>query len=110
MSFDAIDAHICSVAYRYVLLHPYREGYTNINGVIGITFSDPYHCIEIHRVGDNRRTVNMSTVRTFLISWGQKTRIKYCYVDLSSWYEVWFAIICIGMNVILDLSTTIQQF
>ena len=24
------------------------------------------------------------------------------YVDLSSWYEFLFAIICIGMNVILD--------
>ena len=30
--------------------------------------------------------------------------------DLSSWYEFWFAIICIDMNVILDRSTTIQQF
>ena len=34
---------------------------------------------------------------------------KYCYVDLSS-YEIWFAITCIDMNVILDLSTRIQQF
>ena len=27
---------ICSVAYRYVYLYPYREGYTNIYRVIGI--------------------------------------------------------------------------
>ena len=40
---------------------------------------------------------------TFLISRRQKkTRVKYCYVDLSSWYGFWFAIICIDMNVILD--------
>ena len=31
-------------------------------------------------------------LRTFLISWGQKTRVKHCYVDLSLWYELWFAI------------------
>ena len=36
-------------------LHPYREGYTNIN----TNLSDPSHCIEIHRVGNNR-TVNTS--------------------------------------------------
>ena len=54
------------------------------------------------------RTVNTSTVRTFLISWGQKTRDKY-YVELSSRYEICFAKICIDMNVIFYLSTTIQQ-
>ena len=49
--------------------------------------------------------------RTFLVSWGQKkTRVKYFYVDLSSWYGFWFAIICIDMNVILDFSIAIQQF
>ena len=26
-------------------------------------------------------------VRTFLISWGPKARVKHCYIDLSSWYE-----------------------
>ena len=49
--------------------------------------------------------------RTFLISWGQKTRVWHCYVDLSSWYEFWFARICSDVNVIwliLNLSTTIQ--
>ena len=29
--------------------------------------------------------------RTFLVSWGQKNRVKYCYVDLSSWFGFWFA-------------------
>ena len=48
--------------------------------------------------------------RTFLVSWGQKNRVKYCYVDLSSWYGFWFSIICIDMNVILDFSIAIQQF
>ena len=48
--------------------------------------------------------------RIFLVSWGQKNRVKYCYVDLSSWYGFWFAIICIDMNVILDFSIAIQQF
>ena len=36
MLFDAIHVHICSVAYRYVYLNPYREGYTIIYRVIGI--------------------------------------------------------------------------
>ena len=27
-------------------------------------------------------------LRTFLISWGLKTRVKHCHVDLSSWYEL----------------------
>ena len=25
-------------------------------------------------------------IRSFLISWEQKMRVKQCYVDLSSWY------------------------
>ena len=48
--------------------------------------------------------------RTFLISWGQKTCVKYCYFGFVSWYGFWFAMICIDMNVILDFSNTIQQF
>ena len=32
------------------------------------------------------------------------------YVDLSSYYEVRFAIIFIDMNINLDLSTAIKQF
>ena len=39
-------------------------------------------------------------VRTFLVSWGQTTRVKNCYVDLSSSYEFWFPINLIDMNVI----------
>ena len=27
-------------------------------------------------------------LRTFIISWGLKTRVKHCHVDLSSWYEL----------------------
>ena len=40
----------------------------------------------------------------------KKNCVKNCYVDLSSSYEFWFPIIFIDMNVILDLSTAIQQF
>ena len=47
-------------------------------------------------------------VRTFLVSWGQTTRVKNCYVDLSSSYEFWFPIIFIDINVIFDLSIAIQ--
>ena len=36
--------------------------------------------------------------------------VKHCYTDLASWYEFWFAIICIDMGIILDLSTTVPQF
>ena len=46
-------------------------------------------------------------LRIFLISWGQKTHVKHCYVDLSSWYEFCSAIICISINIVSDLSTTI---
>ena len=49
-------------------------------------------------------------VHTFLISWGQKKHVTHYNVDLSSWYEFWFATICIDMNVILALPTTMQQF
>ena len=98
---DVIWRHSCCI-------NPYWEGYTNIYRVIGITLLAISHCI--YRVGDNRRPVNTLTVRIFLISWRQKTSDIYCYVDLSSWYEIWFAIICIDMNVILDLPTMIQQF
>ena len=49
-------------------------------------------------------------LRTFLISCGQKTSVKHCYVDLSLWYELCLAIICIDMDVIFGLSTAIQQF
>ena len=48
-------------------------------------------------------------LHTFLISCGQKMRVKHCYVDLSTWYELWLAIICIDIDVIFDLSTTISN-
>ena len=34
------------------MLYQYKWGYWHR------TFSDPSHCIEIHQVGDSRRTVN----------------------------------------------------
>ena len=48
----------------------------------------------------------------FLASWGQRARVKsiYRYIDLSSWYEFWFALICVDMNVISALYNAIQQF
>ena len=51
---------ICSVAYRYVNLHPYRGLYQYKWSYWHHTFSNPSHCMEIHRVGDSRRTVNTS--------------------------------------------------
>ena len=48
-------------------------------------------------------------LHTFLISCGQKTHVKHCYVDVSSWCDFWFAMICISINIILDLSTTIRD-
>ena len=65
---------ICSVAYRYVCLYTYREGYSNINQVIGIILLAISPTVEIYRVGDNRRTVNTSTVRIFW-SVGDKKRV-----------------------------------
>ena len=47
-------------------------------------------------------------VRTFLVSWGQTTRVKHCYVDLSSSYEFWFPIIFIDMNVIHQIVETVS--
>ena len=90
--------------------NPYRlsrASYTYIYWVLGI--NDHSHrkftgWAIIEELSIRRR------LRTFLISWGLKTRVKHCYVDLSSWYELWFAIICINMDVILGLSTAIQQF
>ena len=40
---------ICSVAYRYIYINPYREGYTNIYRVIRIILLMISHCIEIYR-------------------------------------------------------------
>ena len=78
---------IFRVAYRYNKINiDYRKGYIDIYIDIyrdlGFIFlrSLPLY-IEIYRAGDNRRTVDTST---FLISWGLKTHVKHCYVDLSS--------------------------
>ena len=49
-------------------------------------------------------------VRRFLNSWGQRARVKPYNIDLASWYEFWFTLICIDMNAISALSTAIQQF
>ena len=69
-----------------------------------------YISIEIYRWAIIEELSKRRRLRIFLISWGQKTRVKHCYVELSSWYEFWFAIICIGINIISDLSTTIRRF
>ena len=47
-------------------------------------------------------------VRTFLVSWGRTTRVKHCYVDLSSSYEFWFPMIFIDMNVIHQIVETVS--
>ena len=52
----------------------------------------------------------LSVHHRFLSSWGQRARVKLYNIDLSSWYEFWFALICIDMNVISALSTAIEQF
>ena len=74
-----------------------------------LAISAPVH-IEIYRVGDNRGPVNTSTTRPISDQLGTKTYVKYCYVDLSSWYGFWFAILCIDMNIILYFSIAVQQF
>ena len=66
--------------------------------------------IEIYRWAIIEELSIRRRLRIFLISWGQKTRVKHCYVELSLWYEFWFAMICINMNIISDRSTTILQF
>ena len=98
--------HDFSVAYRY------RKSMSIIERVLYIyihiswhhRFAIPPSCSlkftgwAIIKLSIRRR------VLTFLISWGQKTCEKHCYVDLSQCYQFWFAKICINMNVILDLS------
>ena len=70
---DVIWRHSCSYVvlpinmYISSGLYQYKSSYWHH------TLSNLSHCTKIYRVGDNKRTVNMSTVRTFLISWGQKT-------------------------------------
>ena len=66
--------------------------------------------IELYRVGDNTRTVNMLTSPRISEQLGTRARVKHYNIDLSSWYEFWFALICIDMNIISAPTTTIQQF
>ena len=33
-------------------------------------------------------------IKGFYCSWGQRARVKHYKIDLSSWYEFWFALIC----------------
>ena len=54
----------------------------------GLPWDMPWNSVELYRVA--------------------KTRVKHCCVDLSSWYGFWFAIICIDMKGIFDLSTEIH--
>ena len=48
-------------------------------------------------------------LHTFLTSCGQKTRVKHCYVDLSSWYELWLAIIFIDLSIWTSFSIFLPQ-
>ena len=62
---------VSSVAYRYVMFISISRGlYQYISSYWHHTFSDL--SLEIYRVGDNRWTINTSTVRTLLISWDRK--------------------------------------
>ena len=71
---DVIWRHSCSNVVlpidMYIHIHIERVMPIYIYIYISIywhhTFSDFSHCIEIYLVGDNRRTVNTSTVPTFL--------------------------------------------
>ena len=49
-------------------------------------------------------------VRQFLSSGGQRAHVKHYNIDLSAWYEFWFVLICIDMNVISAFSIAIQPF
>ena len=67
---------VCSVASRYVYSYIYIEGLSQyISSYWHHTFSDL--SLEIYRVSDNRKTVNTSTVPTFLISWGRKCAFNF---------------------------------
>ena len=89
---------VISIDYRYI-------------DFLASYFSDRSRGID--RVGDNWRTVNTSAnphISDQLTELeNSKTRAKHCYVELSSWYELGFAIICFDTNVTSALSTAIQQ-
>ena len=109
-SVSIIDCDI----YIYIYIYREREREIDICRVFGITFLRDLPLlvewfIEIYRVAIIKELSIRQRLRIFVISWGQKTHVKHCYVNLSSWFEFWFAI-CIGINIILDCSTAIQQF
>ena len=97
-TIENIDIYIC--IYRYILsfwhhifaIPPAENG--------GISKSTGWAIIE--ELSIRRR------VHTFLVSWGQTTRVKHCYVDLSSSYEFWFPIIFIDMNIIHQIVETVS--
>ena len=84
--------------YIYICIHSYISSFWHHIFAIppaensGISKSTGWAIIE--ELSIRRR------VHTFLVSWGQTTRVNNCYVDLSSSYEFWFPIIFIDMNVI----------
>ena len=111
---DVIWRHLCSNVvlpiYKYIYIHIERAIPIYIESSASYVWRSLPLYIQFYRMGDNRGTVNASTVCIFLTSWRQKTRVKYCNVDSSLWYEIWFAMMCICMNVIFYISTKIQQF
>ena len=101
-----------SVAYRYRKSISIIELFVSIISIyIGFLATNFYRSLSkftgwaiIQELSKRRR------VRRFLNSWGQRAHVKPYNIDLSSWYEFWFALICIDMNAISALSTAIQQF
>ena len=103
---DYQERHI--YIYTYIYIHIYNMSSSCYN-ILTISPSVPVWSeftgwAIIEKLSIRRR------LRTFLISCEQKTSVKHCYVDLSSWYELCLAITCIDMDVIFDLSIAIQQF
>ena len=105
---------VINVAYRYRKSISIIELFLSIISIyIYRVFSDLFRSTCISKFSGWAIIEKLSIRRrfcTFLISWGQKTRVKDYNIDLSSWYEFWFALIFFGINIILALSTAIQQF
>ena len=95
---------IKSVIYIYIYIYMLSSWYNilTISPIVPI-WSEFTGWAIIEELSIRRR------LSTFLISCGQKTHVKHCYVDLSSWHELWFAITCMDMDVIFDLSPAILQ-
>ena len=88
--------------YIYIYIYIYREFLLITFAISHVVYRNLPEWVIIEQLSIRRQ------VRILLISWGQKTCVKHYYVHLSLWYEFWFALICIDMNVILELSTAIQ--